>query len=387
MKVCAECRIEKETPEGFRKNASQEDGFDYWCKACRSVWEKKWRKENPRSAKETNRRNYVKHREARILAAKEYYAGHKSSVREAQNIYAREREATDVNYRLRRRLRTQIRNFILRLGCVEKRESVINLLGCPIGSFRLHISNRFVDGMSWENWGEVWEIGHRKPAASFDLRDPAQQKECWHFSNLFPHFKEQNRSDGAKYEGIDFRGLRPADYDLRRITLAQAKDIILEHHYSHSAPSAATLCFGLFSKEALIGAAVFRPAAWGVSKNLRPENPQSVLGLSRFVLVPNTPYNTASYFLSGCIRQIKQNPAFGILVTFADTWQGHNGCIYKASNWKFEGVTPPQEVWTLNGKLIGKRKGKTSETSKMLLDAGAIFHGKFSKLKFTYSIR
>lgn len=385
MKVCAECKIEKETPEGFRKNASQEDGFDYWCKACRSVWEKNWRKANPRSAKETNRRNYVNHREARILSAKEYYAANKPGVRETQRVYEREREKTDLNFKARRRLRLQIRNATLAAG--GKKGTTESLIGCPIENFRLHISNQFVDGMSWENWGEVWEIGHRKPAASFDLRDLEQQKECWNFSNLFPHIKEQNRSDGAKYEGIDFRGLRPADYDLRRITLAQAKDIILEHHYSHSAPSAATLCFGLFSKDALIGAAVFRPAAWGVAKNLRPESPQSVLGLSRFVLAPGTPYNTASYFLSGCVRQIKQNPAFTILVTFADTWQGHDGCIYKASNWKCEGLTPPQEVWTLNGKLIGKRKGKTSETSKMLLDAGAIFHGKFSKLKFTYSIR
>ena len=43
--------------------------------------------------------------------------------------------------------------------------------------------------MTWENHGEVWEIDHINPCASFDLTDIKQQKQCFHYTNLQPLFK------------------------------------------------------------------------------------------------------------------------------------------------------------------------------------------------------
>jgi hypothetical protein len=41
--------------------------------------------------------------------------------------------------------------------------------------------------MSWDNWSlKGWHIDHIRPISSFDLSDPAQQKECFHYSNLQP---------------------------------------------------------------------------------------------------------------------------------------------------------------------------------------------------------
>jgi hypothetical protein len=42
------------------------------------------------------------------------------------------------------------------------------------------------------------DIDHIKPCAAFDLTDPAQQKECFHFSNLQLLWAEDNLSKGAK---------------------------------------------------------------------------------------------------------------------------------------------------------------------------------------------
>lgn len=386
-RLCVECQLRKE-PGDFRNVSSAFDGLDYWCKACRSIWEKNWRKENLEAAQAINQRNYQNHREARKLAAKKYAEDNSEQVAATRRIYDRGRYQGDLNYRLKHKIREKIRVSALKDGG-RKGGATESILGCSIEEFRAIIANQFVEGMSWENYGETWELGHKKPVASFDLRELDQQKECWHFSNLFPHFSEQNRSDGAKYMGVDFKGLRPIDFEIEEIDLKRAKGLLEEYHYSHSAPSAATLCFGLFSgdEKVLIGAAVFRPAALGSAKKLAPDDPQSVLCLSRFILVPGTPYNTASYFLSSCTRQIKKSKAFKILVTFADTWQEHDGGIYKASNWKFEGMTIPQPVWTLEGKLIGKRQGRAALTVQDLKKQGAIFHGKFSKSIFTYSLQ
>lgn len=72
------------------------------------------------------------------------------------------------------------------------------LIGCPVGQLKTHLSAQFGPGMSWENHGSVWEIDHRIPCASFDLTNPDQQRECFHFSNLQPLLVFDNRSKGSK---------------------------------------------------------------------------------------------------------------------------------------------------------------------------------------------
>lgn len=53
--------------------------------------------------------------------------------------------------------------------------------------------------MSWDNYGyRGWHIDHIKPCASFDLTDPNQREQCFHFSNLQPMWAKDNLSKGAK---------------------------------------------------------------------------------------------------------------------------------------------------------------------------------------------
>ena len=49
--------------------------------------------------------------------------------------------------------------------------------------------------MDWTNI----EIDHIRPCYAFDLTDPKQQKKCFHYSNLQPLFKDDNRRKN-KYE-------------------------------------------------------------------------------------------------------------------------------------------------------------------------------------------
>jgi hypothetical protein len=54
--------------------------------------------------------------------------------------------------------------------------------------------------MTWDNYGPVWHVDHKRPCASFDFSDPVQQRLCWHWTNLQPLFAAENLSKGDKWE-------------------------------------------------------------------------------------------------------------------------------------------------------------------------------------------
>jgi hypothetical protein len=74
------------------------------------------------------------------------------------------------------------------------------LLGASWVVCKEWIEKQFKPGMSWNNYGlHGWHIDHIRPCASFDLTDPIQQKQCFHYTNLQPLWASENLSKGAKY--------------------------------------------------------------------------------------------------------------------------------------------------------------------------------------------
>lgn len=72
------------------------------------------------------------------------------------------------------------------------------LLGCSYDFFRGYIEGKFVTNMGWHNMGE-WHIDHIRPLVSFDLHDPEQQKQAFHYTNQQPLWAIDNLKKGAKY--------------------------------------------------------------------------------------------------------------------------------------------------------------------------------------------
>jgi len=81
----------------------------------------------------------------------------------------------------------------------KKSASTKGLLGCPIDFLRGYLSVFFKPGMTWENYGKLWHVDHKRPCASFDLTEPVQQKQCFNWMNLQPLFAKENLEKGAKY--------------------------------------------------------------------------------------------------------------------------------------------------------------------------------------------
>lgn len=60
------------------------------------------------------------------------------------------------------------------------------------------IEKQFDPAMTFENYGEVWEIDHIRPLAEFDLTDPSSFRFVVGPCNLQPLFRGENQSKGSK---------------------------------------------------------------------------------------------------------------------------------------------------------------------------------------------
>ena len=84
----------------------------------------------------------------------------------------------------------------------NKNNTTNELLGCSISFLKTYMSEKFKDGMTWDNHGE-WHIDHIKPCASFHLLDDEEQKKCFHYTNLQPLWASENLSKGCRYIDVN----------------------------------------------------------------------------------------------------------------------------------------------------------------------------------------
>ena len=89
----------------------------------------------------------------------------------------------------------------LRRAMAEKSASTMALVGSTVNRLMRHLEGQFKPGMTWQNYGEVWHVDHIRPCASFNLCLPAQQRECFHWSNLQPLFGPENIRKGSHWNG------------------------------------------------------------------------------------------------------------------------------------------------------------------------------------------
>jgi hypothetical protein len=104
-------------------------------------------------------------------------------------------------FKVSKLLRSRIYDAVGRSG---KCASTSKLLGCSIEDFKAHLESRFQEGMSWENYSyNGWHIDHIRPCSSFDLSDPAQQRVCFHYTNLQPMWARENQRKSDKWQDQD----------------------------------------------------------------------------------------------------------------------------------------------------------------------------------------
>jgi len=227
-KICTKCGVEKELGE-FHKQCSSKDGLRSICKFCRIIYSQNNKEKISTSKRKTRQKYKDKIREyeskykpiyyqnniERFKQYKhEYYLKNKESIQQKnklnyqknkENIYKHlsDKRKNDIEYSLLCKLRSRINSVIKSRG-VRKAHKSIELLGCTVKECREHLEKQFKEGMSWDNHGLYgWHIDHIKPCALFDLTDPEQQKQCFHYTNLQPLWAEDNLRKGDTYDEKD----------------------------------------------------------------------------------------------------------------------------------------------------------------------------------------
>ncbi len=153
---------------------------------------------NPEKTAEYQKAYKEKHK----TALSEYFAAHyqknKKRITERHRLREAARKKEDPNYRLGRQIRCRI-SAAIREQYGSKAFKTLELIGCTVEELRAHIEKQWTAGMSWSNWTtNGWHIDHLRPVTAFDLTDPAQQKLCFHWSNLGPKWWLDNIRKGNK---------------------------------------------------------------------------------------------------------------------------------------------------------------------------------------------
>lgn len=138
-------------------------------------------------------------RDKKLAITRNWRAANPDRQREVSRDYSARRRKEDQAFRLLNLLRNRIRKAVV-ADSTKASERTLALVGCSIAELRMHIEGQFQDGMSWSNLGQ-WQLDHRTPCAAFDLTDPAQQRACFHYSNLQPLWEQDNKAKGSRWEG------------------------------------------------------------------------------------------------------------------------------------------------------------------------------------------
>ena len=180
--------------------------------------------------------------------------------------------------------------------------------------------------------------------------------------------------------------LSKKDYEVYEVPFRVARSLVQNYHYSKGGSNTATYAHGLFRKGTIecLGVAWWIPPTKDCAINSYPGGDwKKVLSLSRLVVVPDVPQNGASFLMGKSIRMIEKDHRFECLVTYGDTWRGHTGAIYKATNWEYLGLTKHQPVWVdQTGRMVARKAGPKTRNKQQMIDLGYSLLGSFPKHKY-----
>lgn len=133
---------------------------------------------------------------------------------------------------------------------------------------------------------------------------------------------------------------------VRAISRNDCADFILNIHYAGRWPSI-SWAFGLFENDTLCGVVTYGTP---FSSTLRsgvagPDFASHVIELNRLCLKDNV-RNQASMLVGRSLRMLPQEK---IVVSFADTEQGHVGYVYQATNFRYFGLSAKRTDWKVRG--------------------------------------
>lgn len=235
-KKCSKCGEVKSLSE-FYKRKNSIDGYFHTCKKCKNEYsryyhnnnrdsilqrKKDYRKDNIELLKEKDRKYYYNNIEERLKYSKTYYLNNKDKILtkkredyslnpekylsanqkwkeknkhilkeyyENNKLHINRNSGERIKYRrehdklfkMKDRVRSNIRRSLGRMGWSKKSETQ-KFLGCDWETFKEHIESQFTEGMSWDNCSE-WHYDHYYPISL------AENEEDMFILNYYKNFQ------------------------------------------------------------------------------------------------------------------------------------------------------------------------------------------------------
>ena len=191
MKLCKKCSISKEK-ELFSKVSNSKDGLNSSCKEC---------------VNEKNRLYRLKLKDPNYVSSPKVLLTEKEKKKRRSEYavkYISERSKNDPLFKLKLNIRKSISsNVILYLKSnnldTTKKGSTESILGISYSEFKTYIEEQFIEGMSWENYGE-WQFDHKTPISWANTEDEVY--ELNHYTNFQPLWTIENQIKGSRYKSI-----------------------------------------------------------------------------------------------------------------------------------------------------------------------------------------
>ena len=157
--------------------------------------------------------------------------------------------------------------------------------------------------------------------------------------------------------------MKVSDFTIEAVPKKAVTSFIEKWHYSHYAGGIQhRQCFALYSPDGkfglprMIGCMIYgQPAMSNTAAKYHPDNPDRCWELRRLCCIDDTPKNTESFFIGKTLKWLKQNTDAEVIISYSDLQQGHEGVVYKASNFINMGQTPSGQALMVDGKQYHDR--------------------------------
>ena len=168
---------------------------------------------------------------------------------------------------------------------------------------------------------------------------------------------------GGKLEGNGDMTVK--NFIVNPCDIKDIKEFVENWHYSSNVNGLrVSQCFNLLRDNQLIGGMIYGGFGMANAWKKYANKEDDVVELRRLCCVDDTPKNTESYFIGRSIKWLLKNTNYKTIVSYADSHYGHEGIIYKASNFKHVGMTSKTKVIHFDGKQYHDKSIRTYYTDK-----------------------
>lgn len=187
-------------------------------------------------------------------------------------------------------------------------------------------------------------------------------------------------------------------WSVEKVVRSDVSDFIEENHYSGSINGCISdYCFALMDDAGvMVGAMFFGRMAMANQWKRFGECEADVIELRRLCCIDDTPKNAESFFIGRCLKWLHKNTELKTVVSYADAEYGHEGTIYKASNFDYEGFRKGARVIihgekryhdkAIRTKYKGVLKPFALRLIKALEDGGAEYWNTKGKHCYVYKL-